>query len=135
MGVADFDGDGRREIAVVRTPHIGGILKLYEHKGDRLVQEHSVDGFSNHAIGSRELGLSAVLDVNRDGVADIVLPNANRSRLRIVTFKGGRFAELAQVPVGGQLVTGLWPLELNGDGRKEVVYGTADETIRVLVFK
>ena len=32
VGAADFDGDGKMEIAVVITPHIGGTLKLYEFK-------------------------------------------------------------------------------------------------------
>ena len=52
VGVGDFDGDGRREIAAVVTPHLGVTLKLYEWKGERLEPKHEAAGFSNHAIGS-----------------------------------------------------------------------------------
>ena len=35
VGVGDFDGDGHADIALVATPHIGGILRLYRlNRGD-----------------------------------------------------------------------------------------------------
>ncbi|MEK9725020.1 MAG: VCBS repeat-containing protein, partial [Rhodospirillaceae bacterium] len=71
IGAADFDGDRRLEAAVVITPHIGGTLRLYEWRGTRLVPDGEAFGFSNHTIGSRELGQSAIADFNGDGVADI----------------------------------------------------------------
>ncbi len=77
-GAADFDGDGKKEIAAVITPHIGGIMSLYEVKDARLAKDGDAFGFSNHASGSRQLGWSAILDVNGDGAPDMVLPNANR---------------------------------------------------------
>ena len=64
VGVGDFDNDGRNEIAAVITPHIGGTLQLYEMQGNHLVKDHSAYGFSNHAMGSRNLGLSVMADLN-----------------------------------------------------------------------
>jgi hypothetical protein len=105
VGVADFDGDGTPEAAAVITPHIGGILKLYSVAGDKLVEEESVRGFSNHFIGSRELGLSAVLDANDDNVPDIVLPTSNRRGIRIVTFAGQQFSEIVTLPLSRRVWT------------------------------
>lgn len=99
VGAADVDGDGKPEIIAVLTPHIGGILAVYGVAGDRLVEKGRMGSFSNHRIGSTEIGLSALADVDRDGIMDIVLPSADRRTLKVVTFRGGRFRELAALPL------------------------------------
>ncbi|MHA1545694.1 MAG: FG-GAP repeat domain-containing protein, partial [Alphaproteobacteria bacterium] len=87
-GIADFTGDGHREIAVVTTPHIGGTLQLWSVRGTRLVKLVAVPGFSNHAIGSRVLDNSAVADFDGDGIVDIAVPSANRRTLRLASLRG-----------------------------------------------
>jgi hypothetical protein len=133
VGAADFDGDGKKEIAAVITPHIVGRLTLFEVKGDRLAKDGDAFGFSNHAIGSRQLGWSAILDVNGDGVPDMVLPNANRRSLRAVSFAGG-FKELATAPVGGNLATAIIAADLDGDGRAEILYGLESGRLKIMRF-
>lgn len=135
VGVADFDGDGRIEVALVRTPHIGGTLMLFELKDSALVREHAAFGFSNHANGSRELGLSAVADINGDGVPDLLVPDAARLNLRAVTFAGGQFKELARVAhKGGLIDTAIVTADLDGDGASEAVYGLDDGSLAVVSF-
>ncbi len=125
-GAADFDGDGRVEIAYVETPHIGGTLRIWELVDGELRQEQAVAGFSNHAIGSRELDLSAVLDWNADGVPDLAVPANGRRSLRIVTFAGGTFAELDVIPHDAEIVTAILATDLDADGRPELLYGLED---------
>ncbi len=72
-----------------------------------LVQVAAADGFSNHAIGSTELGMSAFADVDGDGIVDIALPNAQRSALRIVTVAGGMMRELATAPLPSPVATAI----------------------------
>lgn len=43
----------------VHTPHLGGVLQRYRSEGARLVGEVLAQGVSNHAIGERELDVSA----------------------------------------------------------------------------
>lgn len=96
-GIADFNGDGKEDIAGVWTPHIGGTLKFWTLAGGRLKKIGAMAGFSNHFIGSRDQRLSAVRDINGDGVADLALPSANRKALRIVGFAKGKLIEHANI--------------------------------------
>lgn len=123
VGAADFDGDGRIEIAYVETPHIGGILTLYEFSGGRVTLDGVDFGYSNHAIRSREQGLATLVDWNGDGVVDMAVPSADRSAIRIVSFAGGSFSELANVRLGDRIATGLVAADLDRDGLPDLIAG------------
>lgn len=128
-GAADFDGDGRAEVAYVETPHIGGTLRLYEYRDGRLREDAAARGFSNHAIGSREQGQAATVDWNGDGVDDLLVPDARRRHLRVVTFAGGVFEELERIENTQPIVTAILPAPLGAAGRISVIYGLADGTL------
>lgn len=98
-GIDDFMGTGDRQIAYVKTPHIGGTLYLYRYTPAGLEQVGELYGFSNHAIGAREQRLSAVLDLDGDGVPELAVPSADRGRLRLVGFKDGALRDLADIPL------------------------------------
>ena len=93
--LADVTGDGRKEVAYVRTPHIGGMLRLFRYDGD-LTFVSEIDGFSNHAIGAHEQRLSAVADIDGDGDMEIAVPSDSRRTLRIIDYRGG-LVEVASV--------------------------------------
>lgn len=121
IGVGDFDGDGRREVAAVVTPHLGGTLTLYDWRGERLEVEHAAPGFSNHAIGSRELHLADAADMDGDGIPDLIVPDAARRNLRVVTFAFGGFRQLTEVVNAGDINLAVLAQDLDGDGRPEAV--------------
>ncbi|MFK7792684.1 MAG: hypothetical protein AB8B88_08435 [Devosiaceae bacterium] len=98
-GIADFLGRGDLQIAFVETPHIGGTLKLATFDGNSMQVVTRDSGYSNHEIRSREQRLSAVVDVDGDGIVDLALPNARRTSLEIVSFAGGRISTLASIPL------------------------------------
>ncbi|WP_299615933.1 VCBS repeat-containing protein [Pelagibius sp.] len=121
VGAADFDGDGVLEVAYVETPHIGGVLRIFSRQGDRLVQEAEAYGFSNHAIGSRALVLSAILDADGDGLPEILLPDARRRALRVVGFVDGALRERAVLALDAQIVGDFRLADLDGNGLEGVV--------------
>ena len=98
VGVLDLDGDGRAEIAAVITPHIGGTLKVYQRRGSELVETAALAGFSNHVYGSAELRLS-VADGRR-----LLVPDAARRSLRIVTLQQGRLIEVGRCALAAPVV-------------------------------
>ncbi len=106
-GIADFRGSGRKQIAFVRTPHIGGILLFYELHGGRLEHVGDIHGFSNHAIGATEMRLSAVADINDDGRPDLILPSDARNTLRMIGFAGSEPVELDRVDLPAPVETAI----------------------------
>lgn len=94
--ISRFTGDPTPEIAVVATPHIGGTLVFLKYRNGSLRQFAALKGFSNHVLGSPELRLSAIADVNNDGRADLALPAADRESLIVVGFTPQGPVELAR---------------------------------------
>jgi len=85
-GVADFDGDGNADIALVRMPHALGVLELWRWRDERLDKVLDLPDVSNHAAGSRALRMSAVADFDGDGLPDLAVPSFDRKSLRIIAF-------------------------------------------------
>ncbi len=106
-GIVDFNGDGRLDIALVKTPHIGGTLEFWTMRNGSLQRLAAAGGFSNHAIGSTELGMAAIADFDGDGVADLALPNADRTALRIVRLANSTISEIAVIPLGLPVATAV----------------------------
>lgn len=74
-------GDGGLTLYGVRTPHIGGRLFSLDFRDGTLSERNDIaTDVSNHIIGSRELGLSAVGEFG--GQVELVLPSQGRRRLR-----------------------------------------------------
>lgn len=104
VGVADFTGDGRPLIAAVITPHIAGSLRLYRLEGRTLVEVARLDGATNHVIGSRDLDLARITDIDGDGRPEIVVPAQDRLSLTAVSFAGGRGRIVARAVVPSPII-------------------------------
>jgi hypothetical protein len=99
VGIADFDGDGRRDIAYVETPHIGGILRFVSLRGGRLVELAAARGYSNHRIG--DPGISGgVRDCG--GGPEVVTADAGWTRIYLSRLAGGRVVVSDLGPLAGQ---------------------------------
>jgi len=106
--IADFRGEGRNTIAVVKTPHIGGILELYR-LGDGCLEtvRGPTTGYSTHRIGSRELTLALAVDLDGDGRPELVLPDQTLRRIVALDLSTGvsvRHEWPLPEPVAGRVV-------------------------------
>ncbi|MEM9278059.1 MAG: VCBS repeat-containing protein [Pseudomonadota bacterium] len=119
--IDNFGGNRRPDIAIVVTPHLAGILQFYRFRNDRLVRIAGAAGFSNHFIGSNELRLSAVADVNNNGIPDLIIPSLARDQLVIVGIRGSQFAELERIEMPARIDSAILVRET--DGQQEFVVG------------
>ena len=83
-------------------------------------------------MGSCEMGLSAIINVNHNGIPGIVLPDANRSALIAITFVGGTSQIISRTPLSGQLSSGLYVTDLDRDGKPEILFATKNQTLTLL---
>jgi hypothetical protein len=131
-GIHDWTGNGRLELAVVQTPHIGGRLQVYHWKSGKLKKYGSRNGFSNHVIGSRFLDMSVNLDIDGDGKDELILPTANRGALSIVSMSSG-VKVISNLQLDRRAYHNLAVLTL--DGSRYLVYGTSQHQLRAVTLK
>ena len=88
--------DGRH-LAAVHTPHIGGVLHVYQLEGERLTRRRLQADVSTHRIGTREVDLAAWLQ----GL--LILPSQDGRQLRLLN-PAADWAELKAVALPGRAI-------------------------------
>lgn len=108
VGVGDFDGDGSFDVALVATPHIGGILRLYRFVDSRLVLFAEHPGVSTHKIGSQELGLGIV--VHQETKALLILPNQTHQKLILLKWTENGVKEVSKIELPAPVFSSFIPI-------------------------
>jgi FG-GAP-like repeat len=116
VGVADFDGDGRLDVASVTTPHIGGVLTLYHFRPPQLVPFAKAMDTSNHRMGDPEQQLSVIVELPSLRPT-IILPDMGLKALHALRWDtsptlgaAGQWKELADVMALPARVQRMLPL-------------------------
>jgi hypothetical protein len=126
-GIADFNGDGQTDIALVRQPHVVGALELWSWHFGRLHKTAELPDAANHVAGTRAIDMSAVTDIDGDGIADLAIPSFDRSRLRLIGFVPDAH-EIASLPLPAKAVTNFGLLK-DASGRPAIALGLADGSL------
>ncbi|MDO8888874.1 VCBS repeat-containing protein [Hydrogenophaga sp.] len=97
VGFADFDGDGKLDVASVTTPHIGGVLTLHHFQPPELLPFAKAMDVSNHRMGALEQRLAVI--VQRPGLRPtIIVPDMTRQALHALRWEApGQWHELADL--------------------------------------
>ncbi len=130
LAVAPFSTDGTPEVAVVRTPHIGGRLEFYRREGDRLSIVATREGYSSHTIGSRNLDTTVAGDFDGDGRPEIVVPRNDHETVAGVARSGPGTAERWSRDVGATIGSNLAAVR-RSDGTLILGAGRSDGSVRL----
>jgi hypothetical protein len=107
VGFADFDGDGKLDIASVTTPHIGGVLTLYRYAPPQIEAFAKAMDVSNHQMGDPNLQMHAVLRLPGQRPT-VIVPDMGRRALHALRWEASGatsdWKELADVkPLPGRI--------------------------------
>lgn len=93
-------------IAIVRRPHLDGLLQVWRLDGDRLVLAGEAPGYANHAYGSTALDLAGIV-VGQDGTRRLALPTLDRKALAFVALGPEGLRETARIALPARALTGV----------------------------
>ncbi len=124
-----FGSNGEMELVEVRTPHIGGVVRFYRYSENGLEVVASLDGYTSHVIGSRNLDMAVAGDFNGDGQPEIVLPSQDRTRIAGIQRNPNGASVLWELPVESSVVSNLAAAYV--DHTLALAVGTEDGRLRV----
>jgi hypothetical protein len=129
VAIANFTGNGKMDIALVRQPHAVGALEIWNFSDGKLQKITETDDTSNHIAGNRAIEMSVAADFDGDGMADIAIPSFDRARLRIISFAKGAH-DIANIQLPAKAATNLGLLK--GITTSAVALGLADGSLVVV---
>jgi hypothetical protein len=130
VGAGPAGPAGETELVVVRTPHIGGVVEAYRLDGDRLERVAAQPGYRSHVIGSDNLDMALLADVDGDGRAEIVVPSQDLGSLGVLARTAHGFEELSRLALDGELATNV-AATATADGGIVIAAATSDGRLRI----
>ena len=130
LAAAPFAPNGEIELVDVVTPHIGGIVEFLTFSGNDLETTTTINGYSSHTIGSRNLDTAIAGDFDADGIAELLLPDQVMSSLGIIkrTTLGAELIET--LTTDSRITTNLAGVNLEAEGIA-IGVGLENNTVRI----
>lgn len=127
---APFGPSGQTELSSTLTPHMNGVAQFYGVEDGILRVRARVPGYTSHRIYSRNLDTALAGDLDKDGQAELLLPNPSYTSLGGLSRTQSGVRTEWSLPVGGELSTNLAAATGTG-GRAVVAAGRSDGVLRI----
>ncbi|MBK5106751.1 MAG: hypothetical protein JJE12_01410, partial [Anaerolineales bacterium] len=132
IAVSRFGSGVNIELAVVRTPHIGGNIEFYQLKDGELSITAEFPGVTSHTLGSRNLDLAAAGDFDGDGWSELLVLSPDLREYIAVSRTAAGTEQAWGLPVDGIASSNLAGAPLPGGGIALGV-GRSDHILRLWI--
>ena len=132
LAAGPFGPGGEVELAVTRTPHVGGVIEFYRPNPEEGTLEivATLPGYPTHTLYSRNLDAARAGDLDGDGAWEVLVPDRFRMGLAAIRHTPDGAKEAWNLPVGGTLATNL-ASATDREGRLSVAVGRTDGVLRI----
>lgn len=132
LAAGPFGPNGETELAVTKTPHVGGVVEFYRPNLEERTLEiaATLPGYSTHTLYSRNLDAARAGDLDGDGAWEVLVPDRFRTELAAIRHTREGAEEAWRLPVGGTLATNL-ASATNREGRISIAVGRTDGVLRI----
>ncbi len=86
VGVGDFNGDGRMDVAYIDRPHLAKLLRVWSFDGSSLTEIARASGLTNHRIGDEVIAGGVRTCGGQD---QMVMLTGDWKRIAVARFAGG----------------------------------------------
>jgi hypothetical protein len=129
---APFGINGELELAVIRTPHIGGVVEFYRLVDGELIISAKLSGYSSHRIGSRNLDTGLAGDFDGDGRVELIVPDQTHQTLFAIRRNEIGAEAVWSLPLNAPYATNLAAVTL-ANGEIGLGVGTEGNLLRIWV--
>ncbi len=112
--VADFDGDGRSDIAMTGCGAMSGVTVLRQQPGGGYIAETATTADTDWQL--------AATDIDGDGRAELVIVSSFRQFSFLRRDAAGSWSTASTLDAAANFVSGWRLADLNGDGRPDLVW-------------
>ena len=121
---------GKSYILDVQKPHVDRKVNLYEWVGDSLIIRASLSGFSTHQIGSRNLDMTLVADMDGNGMQELIVPNTSYDQIHGLEINGDRLSDVWDQELNARLLTNIATVSFS-DGSLALGVGTTNQELLI----
>ncbi|MGH9976041.1 MAG: hypothetical protein ACRD8Z_09440 [Nitrososphaeraceae archaeon] len=118
-------------LVINETPHLSGIVKFIDIINNKTL---SREGFSAHDYGSRNVGMYAISDVDKNGQDDLIIPTLNKKKIAILSIFENNDDTIyvnGNLGLSDKISSIIITLDINYDGYVDIIAGDRSGNLHI----